>query len=122
MGPGRGEGGGGASVSRKCYAIQVDEESKVSKQIALFNHKGGVSKTTTTFNLGWQLAALGKTVVLVDADPQSNLTGLVLGYCGPSDLEDFYQNEGTYLPKCQGTETPCQDLLLSVTSWISIWS
>ena len=64
----------------------------MSKQIALFNHKGGVSKTTTTFNLGWQLAALGKKVVLVDADPQSNLTGLVLGY-GPSDLEDFYRRE-----------------------------
>ena len=29
---------------------------------------------------------------------------------------------GTYLPKCQGTETSCQDLLLSVTSLISIWS
>ncbi len=63
----------------------------MSKRIALFNHKGGVSKTTTTFNLGWQLAALGKKVVLVDADPQSNLTGLVLGYDGPSALEEFYQ-------------------------------
>ncbi len=65
----------------------------MSKQIALFNHKGGVSKTTTTFNLGWQLAALGKKVVLVDADPQSNLTGLVLGYNGASDLKDFYQEK-----------------------------
>lgn len=65
----------------------------MSKQIALFNHKGGVSKTTTTFNLGWQLAILGKRVVLVDADPQSNLTGLVLGYRGQSDLEDFYKEK-----------------------------
>ena len=66
----------------------------MSKQIALFNHKGGVSKTTTTFNLGWQLAALGNKVLLVDADPQSNLTGLVLGYRGPSDLEeDLYEKE-----------------------------
>ena len=65
----------------------------MAKQIALFNHKGGVSKTTTTFNLGWQLASIGKRVLLVDADPQSNLTGLVLGYRGPSDLEDFYVEE-----------------------------
>jgi cellulose biosynthesis protein BcsQ len=35
-------------------------------RIALFNHKGGVSKTTTTFNLGWMLATLGKTVLLVE--------------------------------------------------------
>ena len=65
----------------------------MSRQIALFNHKGGVSKTTTTFNLGWKLAALGKKVVLVDADPQCNLTGLVLGYRGASDLEDLYGRE-----------------------------
>ena len=51
----------------------------MTHKIALFNHKGGVSKTTTTFHLGWMLAAKGKTVILADADPQCNLTGLVLG-------------------------------------------
>ena len=51
--------------------------------ISLFNHKGGVSKTTTTFRLGWKLARLGKKVLIVDADPQCNLTGLTLG------LEDY---------------------------------
>jgi len=63
------------------------------KRIALFNHKGGVSKTTTTFNLGWRLAQSGRRVILVDADPQCNLTGLVLGYKGPSELEEFYASE-----------------------------
>ena len=52
------------------------------RKIALFNHKGGVSKTTTTFHLGWMLAAKGNKVVLVDADPQCNLTGPVLGFIG----------------------------------------
>ena len=47
--------------------------------ISLFNHKGGVSKTTTTFNLAWMLAQKGKRVIMVDADPQCNLTGFVLG-------------------------------------------
>lgn len=58
------------------------------KTIALFNHKGGVSKTTTTFALGWMLAQKGYRVVMVDADPQCNLSGLVLG----ESLDDFYIN------------------------------
>ena len=63
------------------------------KTIALFNHKGGVSKTTTTFNLGWMLASKGKTVLLVDTDPQCNLTGIVLGYTGVTEFEQFYERE-----------------------------
>lgn len=66
------------------------EEEKTAKKIALFNHKGGVSKTTTTFNLGWMLAQKGKTVILVDADPQCTLTGMVLGYQNIVQLEEFY--------------------------------
>ena len=49
-------------------------------QIAFFNHKGGVSKTTSVFNIGWMLAEKGYNVLLVDCDPQCNLTGLVLDY------------------------------------------
>ncbi|MFB8798619.1 MAG: AAA family ATPase [Microcoleus sp.] len=61
------------------------------QKIALFNHKGGVSKTTTTFNLGWMLATKGKKVILVDADPQCNLTGMVLGFSTKEELEGLYQ-------------------------------
>lgn len=59
-------------------------------RIALFNHKGGVSKTTTAFNVGWMLATKGNRVLLVDADPQCNLTGMVLGYRGSDELDSFY--------------------------------
>ena len=62
-------------------------------RIALFNHKGGVSKTTTTFHLGWMLASKGKTVVLADADPQCNLTGLVLGDGEETGFENWYESE-----------------------------
>jgi len=66
-------------------------EAPTTKRIAVFNHKGGVGKTTMVFNLGWMLAQKGKRVLLVDADPQCNLTGLILGYKGPSEFERFYQ-------------------------------
>jgi chromosome partitioning protein len=68
-------------------------ELPVTKIISLFNHKGGVSKTTTTFHLGWKLARLGKRVLIVDADPQCNLTGLTLGIEDYDSLFAFYDSK-----------------------------
>lgn len=66
----------------------------MTKSVCLFNHKGGVSKTTTTFNLGWVLANHGHKVLIVDLDPQCNLTGLVLGYSTVENgkMEGFYSS------------------------------
>lgn len=56
------------------------------KQIAMFNHKGGVAKTTMVFHLAWMLAILGKRVMIVDCDPQCNLTGAFLG---ADEIEEY---------------------------------
>jgi chromosome partitioning protein len=61
------------------------------QKIVFFNHKGGVSKTTTTYNLGWMLANQGKKILLVDADPQCNLTALILN----EEYEEYYTNDAT---------------------------
>jgi len=58
------------------------------KTLSIINQKGGVGKTTITFNLGHLLSESGIKVLLIDMDPQSNLT--------LSILENIPESESTY--------------------------
>ena len=69
--------------------------------IAVANHKGGVGKTTTTLNLGKALSLLGSRVLIVDIDPQSNLSQS-LGIDEPES--------SIYNMLCQGAEIPVLSL------------
>ncbi len=78
------------------------------RRIALINQKGGVGKTTTTVNLGAALALAGKRVVLVDLDPQANLT-LYLGLELPADAPSSYRvltGEVSFGAALRATSTP----------------
>src|SRR5215470_2292849 len=50
----------------------------MSKTLCITNNKGGVGKTHTAFHLAGALAEIGHRVLVVDLDPQANLTGLLL--------------------------------------------
>lgn len=66
-----------------------------AKRIAIFNHKGGIGKTTLTINIAAALADKGKRVLVVDSDPQCNLTSDLFSEDVVNDLLDQSDsNEG----------------------------
>jgi len=47
--------------------------------LAFFNNKGGVGKTTLAYHIAWMLSDMGHKVLVMDLDPQANLTSMFLG-------------------------------------------
>ncbi|MBL8803818.1 MAG: AAA family ATPase [Planctomycetes bacterium] len=85
------------------------------RRIALINQKGGVGKTTSTVNLGAALAREGRRVVVVDLDPQANLSlhlDVQLRSGDPSSYTVLLGN-GTIESALRDTKTPGLRLLAS---------
>lgn len=68
------------------------------KTIAIANQKGGTGKTTTAYNLGIALTQQGYRVLMVDFDPQGNLSC----YCGIPPEQDLDQTLTELLMKVAG--------------------
>ena len=58
--------------------------------LAFFNNKGGVGKTTLAYHLAWKLADQGRRVLVVDLDPQANLTSM---FVTESRLEEIWNTD-----------------------------
>jgi chromosome partitioning protein len=91
-------------------AKAASNDVNMSMIISLLNHKGGVGKTTSAINIGAGLVELGKRVLLLDLDPQANLT-ISLGV--PRQKTTIYEcmrGEGELSPY---THRPGLDVIIS---------
>lgn len=70
----------------------------MGKIIAVSNHKGGVGKTTSTINIGAALANKGFKILLVDLDPQANLTQSLNLENNELTMYDYIKNDIVVAP------------------------
>ncbi|HEX4167423.1 MAG TPA: ParA family protein [Bryobacteraceae bacterium] len=76
------------------------------KAISIFNNKGGVGKTTLTFHLAHALAEMGHRTLIIDLDPQCNLT--ILGM-EEETLHEIWLKEDAFIDDFQGARNKCTE-------------
>lgn len=88
-----------------------------AKIISICNHKGGVGKTVTTSCLGTALASLGKKVLMIDFDPQGNLTK-GLGYRDRALYS--YSIKDVIFDELNETAKPSRDYIVPITEGVDL--
>ena len=84
------------------------------REFSLLNYKGGVGKTTTSYNLAILYAGTGKKVLAIDLDPQSHYAiSLGLKEPGISGVDDIFLEDGVDVEEYLVTVRPNLDLLPS---------
>lgn len=92
--------------------------TKRARIVALMNMKGGVGKSTLTTNLGWHAAfARDYRVLLVDLDPQFNLSQYVLGTAGYEELLDQKRPTVEVLFKAEGRPKNLDSVIMGVREY-----
>ena len=92
------------------------------KVLSVFNNKGGVGKTTLTYHLAHALAELGYKVLMIDADPQCNLT---IYSIDEETIHDIWQAEDRFIDEGFESEkrklTPQEfQLVAGFVPWVNL--
>ena len=85
----------------------------MAKILTIFNNKGGVGKTTLTYHMAHAFAEMGKKTLLVDLDPQCNLTITALQM---QDIHDIWSPEDDYIEDFSAASSNIDEMLKSPRS------